>query len=229
MDEQTSEGVIGTSGEPTFTQAQVNEIVGREKAKARRDAESSYSQPMDNQAMSPMGNAAISPEIMREMINKEVEENTRKREEDAAEKQREYEIAQNQRRLEEVAKSYHDKIASGKEKIPDFDTVMEDFETESFWRSAVLAEEMPNTAEVMYALAGDIPKLMRLEELAQKSGPMARKEMKKLSESIAKNTQAKEDYIPTQPPLSRLKSSNVGADSGDTSIKALKQAPWLRG
>jgi hypothetical protein len=53
--------------------------------------------------------------------------------------------------------------------------------------------------------------------------------MKKLSESISKNEEAKAENVSPNAPLSRLKSSNVGADTGKMSLKDYKNADWLKG
>lgn len=237
MDENT-DAVVAPAAEPekTLSQSQVNEIVKREKAaaaeKARREAQAEYAVEMERLKTSQaqgMGGMAASNNNLDETVDKAVNAKLEKLQQEAARKAMEAEDAKNKATLEETANKFHLKMGGGKDKFADFDEVMKDFEPGEFPAIAFLAAEMDNTAEIMYELANNPSKVAQLQILANQSVKMARKEMTKLSQSIAQNQQAKTDNVTTAAPLSRLKSSTVGADSGKMGLKDYKNADWLKG
>ena len=110
----------------------------------------------------------------------------------------------------------------------DFKQVTDDFDLENLPDIAFLAEEMENTPEIMYELAKNPLKAAGIMALANRSTKEARKAIKKLSESIAKNQQAEAEHVPTQPPISQLKPSKAGADTGKMTLQDFKNAAWLK-
>lgn len=229
--------VVTTSPEveKTLTQSQVNEIVRREKIaaadRARREMEASHAQELSSLKSSPssMGGveSQISPEMEEKMFNKMLER-SQKLQKDEDERLRQVEEAKHREEIEKVAQTFHMKMSSGKDKFSDFDEVMNDFDLNAFPLVAFLAADMENTPEIMYELANNPGKLSQLNSLAKESGKMAKKEMLKLSQSIAQNEQAKTNNVTTNAPLSRLKSSTVGADDGKMTLKDLKNQSWLK-
>lgn len=230
--------VVTTSpeGEKTLTQSQVNEIVRREKTaaaeKARREADAYHAQELSSlkNSNSSMGGVEqqITPEMEEKLYGRMVERD-QKRIEAEQERHRQAEEAKHREEIEKVAQTFHMKMASGKDKFSDFDEVMNDFDLNAFPLVAFLAADMENTPDIMYELANNPGKLSQLNSLAKESGKMAKKEMLKLSQSIAQNQQAKTNNVTTNAPLSRLKSSTVGADDGKMSLKDLKNQSWLKG
>ncbi len=228
------EALVTPSNEPekTLTQSQVNEIVKREKAaaadKVRRELEALQAQ----QPSQPQGLGGMPQENMgdiEEKVFNRILEHANKLKEEEERQAREYHMAQHKAKLEEEAGNYLTKVALGKEKISDFEDVMKDFDASAFPQLALLAGRMDNTAEIMYELTKNPEKLARLDHLATRSEKLATKELEKLSQSIAKNEQAMLDNVTTNAPLSRLKSSTAGADSGKMGLKDYKSADWLRG
>jgi hypothetical protein len=231
MDDETVLGATGIEPEKTLTQSQVNDIVKREKAMATDRARKEYealqaqqSQPMSMGGM-PQGNMG---DIEDKVFNR-ILEHAKKLEEDEQRKAFEDQRAQQQAALESDAKRYLVKVANGKDKFSDFDEVMKDFDAGAFPQLALLAGELDNTADIMYELSKNPDKIARLDYLANRSPALARKELGKLANSITQNDQALEDNVTTNAPLSRLKSSTVGADNGKMGLKDYKNADWLRG
>ncbi len=231
MDDET---IVEAAIEPekTLTQSQVNEIVKREKAaatdRARREYEAMQTQkPSQSQSMGGMPQE--NPNDIEDKVFNRILEHAKRLEEEEERKALEAQQAQQNAALEQDAKRYLLRVAEGKDKFSDFDEVMKDFDAGAFPQLALLAGEHENTAGIMYELSKSPDKIARLDYLANRSPAMARKELEKLANSITQNEQALADHVPTNAPLSRLKSSTVGADNGKMGLKDFKNADWLRG
>jgi hypothetical protein len=81
----------------------------------------------------------------------------------------------------------------------------------------------------MYELQKNPHKLAQIDMMAKTDPDMAREMMQNLSKSISENKQAMQSNPGVKEPLSRLKSSTVGADTGIKSLRDLKKSPLLRG
>ncbi len=232
MDDETVLGTQGIEPEKTLTQSQVNDIVKREKAMAADRARKEYEALQMQQNSQPMAMGGMPQENMGDIENKvfnRILEHAKKLEEDEQKRALDEQRAQQQAALESDAKRYLVKVATGKDKFSDFDEVMKDFDAGAFPQLALLAGELDNTADIMYELSKNPDKIARLDYLANRSPALARKELDKLANSITQNEQALEDNVTTNAPLSRLKSSTVGADNGKMGLKDYKNADWLRG
>jgi hypothetical protein len=217
-----------SEGEKTLTQSQVNEIVKREKAntaeRVRREMEALREQEASRAPQNGLDPAALEEKIIQRLVemDKKAQEEDRKREQEAQD-------AERRQQVEKVASEFWLKMKSGKDQYSDFDEVMTDFDASAFPQLAFLAAGMEQTAGIMYELSKNPSKLAQLNLLAERSPKLAEREMKKLSESISKNEEAKAENVSPNAPLSRLKSSNVGADTGKMSLKDYKNADWLKG
>ncbi len=231
MDEVASQDVMSSrpeDQEPRFNNIQVNDIVKREKDKAveraRREMEAQYqaqqSQQQPSQGMGGMQNLdadRLKKEVRQEILSdfqKLADEEQRKQHEAAA---------------DQAVQTFFMKLNSGKNKYSDFDEVMKGFEPSSFPQLSILAGQFENTADIMYDLSSNPMKLAQIQVLVERQPDMAKRELEKLSQSIAKNHQAMQDNVSPREPLSRLKSStSVGADTGQMTLKDFKKADWLR-
>jgi hypothetical protein len=222
-------------GQPTeklVPQSQVNEVVKREKAgvaeRVRREMEAKHREELDKVRSELQGQSMTgsSPEIDIDGIEKRIYE---KFVTDLEARRDALEEEKQQRELKHRADSYHLKVSKGSEIFDDFNEVMGDFEPHAFPNAALLAESLPNTAEIMYELAKNPSKLLEINELADKSPKLAMKQLQKLSQSIEANVAAKQNNVSAPAPLSRLKSSTVGVDNGKLGLQDLKQQDWLRG
>lgn len=223
--------------EKTLPVSRVNEIVKREKLeaaeKARQEVQAEYAKKMEElqaQQMQAQQSQAPSmggmPGVDAESIKKQVMDQLMA---EARQQQEAYQQEQHQKEMERVAGNFFTKMGAGKEMYPDFEEVTGTFNPSSFPQLVFLAAEMENTPDIMYELAKNPQKLATIDYLAQRD-PMAAKSMLgKLSDSITQNKQAAENMKSANAPLSRLKSSTVGADNGVMGLSDLKKAPWLRG
>lgn len=227
--EVTAGSPAQTVDEKLLTQSQVNDLVGREKARAaertRQELEARHREEIEKirieAAQQSGGNPVDTTEIERRVYDRFKEDLQKHREE--AERQ-EFEHS-----IKSTVDQYYVKMGKGSELFDDFNEVMGDFESDKFPHTVLLAAKLDNTPEVMYELSKNPSKLQEIDSLAEKSPKMAMKQLEKLSKSIAQNLEAKQSNVSAPAPLSRLKSSSVGADTGKMTLKDLKAAPWLRG
>lgn len=230
MDEQqdvvlTQDAIIGEP-EKTLPVSRVNEIVKREKLaaaeKARRELEAEYAAKSSMQSQS-MGGMEIpdADKLYEQVYNKFVSE--------AQKQQAEVAQQEHQKAMKELADSYLSKMAKGKEVYPDFEEVVNGVNPASFEDVVYLVAQMDNTQDIMYELAKNPTKLAALDYMATRDPEGAKNQLVKLSESIAQNQRALAENVSTPAPLSRLKSSTVGADNGVMGLSDFKSASWLRG
>ena len=135
-----------------------------------------------------------------------------------------------ERELKEIANQYYLKMGKGSELFDDFKDVLSDFEPQAFPNTVMLATQAEKTPEIMYELARNPSKLVEIENLIRNGAEkLAEKELEKLSHSISKNIEAKNQAQNIPPPLSKVKSSSVGMEpSGPTTISALRKQPWMK-
>ena len=172
-----------------------------------------------NAGMSPTG---MNPEDVKNQIMAQI------RQEQEQQYQAQME-AEHKAAMEQVAQNYFLKVGKGAELFDDFNEVMKDFQPANFANTVFLASEVDNTPEVMYELRKNPHKLAQIDMMARTDPNMAREMMQSLSKSIAENKQAMQSNPEVKEPLSRLKSSTVGADTGVKTLRDLKNSPLLRG
>lgn len=213
--------------EKSLTTSQVNDIVKREKARAaeraRQEAEAIHRDELEKLRLEKAGDApGIDTSAIEERVYNKFMGDLKQHHEENERLAREAELKQ-------VADQYYLKMGKGSQLFENFNEVMGDFEPAQFPNAVMLAAGMDNTPEIMYELANNPTKLQQIDSLAQKSPQLAKKELERLSQSINQNLQAKNNNVDAPAPLSRLKSSSVGADNGKMSLNDYKNAPWLRG
>jgi hypothetical protein len=214
------------ASEKMLTASQVNEIVKREKLKAaesaRAQAEAQFRNGQGGQSQSA---PPLDMNNLKDDLRKEVYEQFMG---DLQKHQQESMRNEQEQHLKGIVDQYYIKMGKGSEMFSDFNQIMGDFEPESFPSTVLLVAQMENAPEIMYELANNPQKLSYIDELAKKSEKMAKKELGKLSESISNNLDAKRNVPNVPAPLSRPKSSSVGADTGKMTMKDLKKASYLR-
>ncbi len=217
----------GGSSEPQekmLNAQQVNDIVRREKAnaadKVRREYEAKMQGEPQSAPQSNMGGvdtSAIAKQVREDLLD---------------ELQRAQEAQQHQQLVDELqntADTYHMKMKKGSELFDDFQEVIADFEPSSFPTLVRLAAPMENLSEIMYELAKNPSKLQEIDALAAKAPKLAMKQLEKLSQSVGKNLEAKANSVTAPAPLSKIKPSSVGADTGKMTLRDLKKQSFLKG
>jgi hypothetical protein len=147
--------------------------------------------------------------------------------------QQQQELAQ-QQKMQQIVKEFESKLETGKEKYADFDEIVNKKALPSIAYMAQLANEVDNTADVMYEVMKNPSKITSILGLVDPKLPheeqfLAHRAMKNLSESIKSNEKALGQRAPSQP-LSHLKPSNVSSDNGSpSSVSDFRRMSWLRG
>lgn len=216
--------------EKTLTTSQVNDIVKREKAHAlergRQQAQAEYQAELEkvraeSSGKPPATDGPDTSEIEKRVYEKFMQDLQKHRDDVEKEAQ--------ERELKSIADQYYLKMGKGSQMFEDFNDVMGDFEPDKFPNAVMLAASMENTPEIMYELANNPSKLLEIDSLARTAPKLAQKQLERLSKSISQNLEAKNNNVSAPPPLSKIKSSSVGMDSGKMTLKDFKNAPWLKG
>jgi hypothetical protein len=207
--------------ERTFTQEEVNSLVGRTRQEAaertRRQMEAQIQKQAEAEKQAHPENAQ---EINAEALYQQMQERLHQ------------ELAQKQfeEKMTQVANDYYSKLDAGKDKYEDFEKVMGDFEEHNFPELVFLVSGLDNAADVMYELSKNPQKLATIDYLARRSEKKARAELNSLSQSITANQQAKAEATAqtTNSPLDRLQPSRISGSSDGMSIRDLRSQPWLK-
>lgn len=133
-----------------------------------------------------------------------------------------------QQQANQVAQQFMSKMSDGPSKYEDFESVIEPLNVATMPHVVQLANDVDNTADVMYELGKNPHKLASILTLLQTSPHLAASEMNKLAGSIKKNeSAAQQTQAPT--PLSQVSASPTATDSGTMTLRDLKSQDWLRG
>lgn len=204
------------SDEKLFKQSEINDIVGHAKHEAverykrsqddRRYDAPPHEQQAPRQAANQQQTPAMTQDDFRRMAAEEAQRLMDKSHEDA------YRMTQEQD-AQRIASEFFTKLNTGKGKYEDFDKVTGDLELHRMPNVVQMANQVENTADVMYELGKNPSKIANLQQLMGISPKLAMAEMKRLSDSIKQNDEAANFKSP-KPPLSQMKPSNIGTDTG---------------
>lgn len=208
------------SNERSFKQSELNEIVGR----AKHDAVESFKRQQTQQQPAQQ-HAATEPTYSQRLLS---EDDVKRLTGEELNRQREDWERQNlERQQADAAKrivgSYQEKIAAGKDKYEDFETVTNNVDMRYYPNVVqLLAEHVDNAADVFYDLARNRTKLHQIESVCQHNPQDAIYEIQRLSTSIKANSDTSR-VKSSNSPLSQQRPSSTGTDSGGAlSMKDLK-------
>ena len=219
--------VSAQTSEKTFTQEEVNRIVGSRAKdaaeKARREALAEL-ESRHNQSSS----ATVIDE--ESIIRRAQERATEALRAEQAERARQQSEAQRQAEAENFTKDYFGKLtdSSVKERYEDADDVLGGFNHGAYPHLIMLANQEGNTADLMYHFANDPLKAAQFEQTARTDPIGATKALKRLASDIDQNIKAKQSTKKAQPPLSRMTPSSIGADNGPMTTNDWKKHPVCR-
>lgn len=195
-----------TPTEKVLTQSQVNEIVGR----AKHDAVESFKR-QQTQNVQPTQQTIPAHQFPTDEVRRVADDAVKNR---ISELERDYQERSNIEAANRVIAQYNEKIAAGKGKYQDYDNVTGNLQMQYYPNVVhLLAEQVDNSADVLYHLAANRDKLYRLESLSGHNPADAVYEIKRLSDSIKANEQTS-NMKHANAPLSQMKPSNTGTDSG---------------
>jgi len=136
---------------------------------------------------------------------------------------------QQEMQWQSLANDFAQKIPNARAKYQDFDQKLEQiggFNSISHLIPAV--NSLDNATDIVYELINNPSKIGNITSLAQLNPQLAIAELQRLSQSLKRNDEAKNQRYPDEP-LSPLSHSNTGKDSGSNTISDFKKADWLRG
>jgi len=205
--------------ERTFSQAEVNELVGQEKKALRERMQSEQPAPRVEAPHAP--SAPISDDYVKKLAADVIQSSRDEWLRDAQMKQTEAAAGQ-------VVEKFFGSMNTGKEKYSDFETVTNDLEYKNFPRLiGALANGVDNIADVMYHLSKDPIKLSQWELALQHSNASSMRALQSLSNSIKENEAALNKRQPNAP-IGKIQAGNAGLASGERSISDLRRDPRYR-
>lgn len=211
------------ASEKMVPQSQVNEIVGNAKREAAERAVEAYKRqatqasPQYENVSKPHLPHGISEDDIKRVTGDEIKKHFGQLQQDAQERA-------NIEQANRIVGIFKDKIVAGKDRYEDFESVTGNVEMQYYPNVVqLLAEQVDNSADVLYHLAKNRDKLYRLEALCGHNARDAIHEVKRLSDSIKANDQTSQTRN-ANAPLSQQRPSNTGTDSGSTlSMSDLKR------
>jgi hypothetical protein len=236
VEQDEPQGSTESPPEKMLTASQVNELVKRAKRKGeqkmqeqldatRQELEqlkAQQGQPQEAPQQQQQAPQGVDPQALQQLVAQQIAEQQ-------AETQRKQHEEQLHQEVNQVAQQYFGKMAQGTSLYDDFEAITADFNPAEFPQLVYLANELDNTAAVIYELRKNPGKLAQLATLVKESPGIARSELNNLSQSIKRNDDAKRNLQEPQDPLNRLKPSPVGTDSGEKTVRDFKGASFLRG
>lgn len=206
MNQPPVEPVVQQQAERLFKQSELNEIVGR----AKHEAVESFKR-QQQQVQQPQQAANSQRYLSEEDIKRVAAEELSRQKSEWEKESLERAYAEAAQR---IVDTYKQKIATGKDKYQDFDTVTNSVDMRYYPNVVqLLAEYVDNASDVLYDLAKNRSKLYQLESACQHNPQDAIYEIKRLSESIKSNETASQ-IKHANTPLSQQRPSNTGMDSG---------------
>lgn len=236
VEQAEPEGSTESPPEKMVPASHVNELVKRAKRKGEQKMQEQLDatrqeleklkaqqgqQQEPQQQQQPQLPQGVDPAQLQQLVAQQIAQ----QQEEQMRKQHE---AQLHEEVNQVAQQYFGKMAQGTSLYEDFDAVTADFNPAEFPQLVYLANELDNTAAVIYELRKNPGKLAQLATLVKESPGIARSELNNLSQSIKRNDEAKRNLQEPQDPLSRLKPSTVGTDNGEKNVRDFKGASFLR-
>jgi hypothetical protein len=215
------------SEERSFKQSEVNDIVKR----AKNDAVETFKRVQSEQpqyAQQKYGETAQQSQPVQTSPGSPGDDHYRKIAAEEAQRLRDQWVKDAQTRAEaenaqRTVQAFYNKISPGREKYEDFDKVTSDIQYAKFPNVIqLLADYVDNSHDVLYELGKDRIKMANLEVLANMSPQDAVIQAQRLSKSIKDNEEATNTKHPNEP-LSQLRPSNAGTDSGVMSVKDFRK------
>jgi hypothetical protein len=215
---QSQPASVQTSDERVFRQSEVNDIVKKAKYGAVEDYKRVATEQPDY-ASRKYGESGLSPQHHTQPQSMAPDEgHYRKIAAQEAQRLRDEWVQEARTKAEAdsargIVQTFWNKISPGREKYQDFEKVTSDIEYSQFPHVVQLLAQADNAHDILYSFGNDRIKMAQLEYLASKSPRDAFVQMQRLSQSIKDNEAASKIKTPNEP-LSKLRPSNLGTDSG---------------
>lgn len=206
-----------SAAEKTFTQNELDKIVGRVRSETRQEAynraksELEAQRQSNPQSSSMGGMEQVSPDKINEMIENKLHERVRQAE------------------AHRTATDFVNKIKSAETNYPGLEEKVMKLNLAAAPHIYEWANSHDNTADIMNEFVQNPNKYAEIIVLSSFATDAAREMMDRLSKSIKKNHEALKQPSADEP-LSQIKpSSSVSTDNGSMTVRDLKRQAWLRG
>ena len=231
------ENAASVPQEKLLPQTHVNALIGSAKQKGyekgRQDAiaelatqpigmQQATQVPQPQPPMAPAvasANAPVGGDQIRQIASEEIAKQHQ-------EWQKQILAAQHKQQADQAAQQIIMKINEAKTRIPDYDKVVDMNTAIQMPDILTLAHGVDNTGDVLYDLMKNPGKRAQIRGVPE---PLARLQIKQLSDSIKQNQMAA--YQPISPePLDQIKPSNIGLGNGSkNTVSQLRDDPRYRG
>ena len=210
----------------TYNDADVDRIVGAKKAELMAKHQQELERVRAENAARPANNNldmdALTQQLSDGVYNKIVGQLKSHHEEMQRAEQEKY--------VKNLADQFHLKMGKDSELFDDYKDVVGKLKPEKYINTSLLAAEMDHTNEIMYELRKNPEKLLQIENAASMGDTdLAKELLERVEKSIKTNLEAKRNNQDIPAPLSEVKSSKVGVDNKERTIRDFKNAEWLRG
>jgi hypothetical protein len=205
---------------PVFNQIQMTDAIKREREKAyeRGKREALMVLEQQQQAQAPAepqaaqqpssigGMQQLSPDQIRQMIAEQAPQALQDHVE--------------QLKNHHMVESFVSKMHAAESRYPGLEAKLNklDYGTGTLAPLVKMANDMENTGDVMHELVSNPMKMGNLMALMRDQPYLAQQAMADLSNSIKQNMQAKAEEAQARDPMSQIKSTSTGMDSGGMSI-----------
>lgn len=202
--ETTPEIAPASAEEKYLPQTEVNRIVGKVKAeafeKARRQLEAEYAVKSPENS----GSSSVDSEKVYEEVSRRVKADFEREQQKAQE-------AEQAQAWKAITTEYNSKLGKALEakEYDDFHDVVKGFQHDRYDMVVYGANAQDNTADIIYHLAKDPERAMRLELLGRNDPKGFEKAMKKFADSVKENKEAAKKAKTQSAPLPRIKSDVV--------------------
>ena len=226
MQEQSGNGVAAAVSpvenrvpEGYVPQTEVDRIVGAVKSKTEAKVRSEYEAMLQrNEAPN-----AVDPTVIAGQVFSLMQEQLKEKEAKEAE-------VRKQQEFDKFRDSLRQKLELGVNEYQDFEEKVGKFNSASYGDVLRMAHDLPNTADVMYALSNDRKNCAAIQTMVNAGDIQgAWEEINNYSKAVDSNKKAKtaEPYSAYQP--TKIKASSAGSGSKIPTAAELKDVPWLRG
>ena len=141
-----------------------------------------------------------------------------------------YDEQMRRQKAEEFVRTYQAKLDDGRARYDDFDAIVSEVDPKEFVDVIMLANEQEGTADIMYELARNPDKLVRVAAAHRMSPNQAKRMMKEIAGSMKVNRDAESNHRTTNSPLPRSKPSTAGTSTGELkTVSDFRNASWLKG
>lgn len=201
--------------EKRIPQSEVDKLVVGVKKGAYEKAERDMMAERQKQSEAQPSQDNVSLDDMRKIANEEAEKRS--------------EIYRGQ----QIINDFSQKILDGKNQYTDYEEVVaplrlaETMNESTFAAFIRNANDMPNPADMLYDIGKNPSKLAQLTNVLRETPHLAPQAFKRLSDSIVANKTAA-DAKKVNEPLSQVKNSYTGTDSGDGTVADYRKLDWLR-